>query len=204
MTNPHPPTATPVQTPVDPRTRNRNRRMLVAIFVLFFGSMALAGLLRFSGWQPEGRKNHGELLQPPTDLRELAPVLADGTAYEWNPGERTWRIALAPPADCGDECARLARDVDVVWQLFGKDADRVHVLWICGQPGCMPPAGVAVPRTLRHVADPALRAALPGVDDPAGVPVYVIDPNGFVVLRYAPGADAGGLRADLAKLLKLI
>jgi hypothetical protein len=32
----------------------------------------------------------------------------------------------------------------------------------------------------------------------------VIDPNGFVVLRYAPGFDPVGLRADVAKLLKLL
>ena len=41
------------------------------------------------------------------------------------------------------------------------------------------------------------------VDDPRGVPVYLIDPNGFVILRYPPGFDPAGLRADLAKLLKL-
>jgi hypothetical protein len=57
--------------------------------------------------------------------------------------------------------------------------------------------------------DPALRAALPRVDAASGdraqgVPVYVIDPNGFLILRYPPGADPAGLRADLAKLLKLI
>ncbi|MEO6169684.1 MAG: hypothetical protein ABIO84_01910 [Lysobacter sp.] len=179
--------------------------MLVAIAVLFFGSMLVAGALRFSGWQPEGRKNHGELLQPPTDLRELVPQLAVGGAYAWNPGERTWRIALAPPANCGEECKRLAHDIDTVWRLFGKDADRVHVLWICDAPGCLPPADAQVPRTLRQVVDAAQwTSRLPGLIDPAGVPVYVIDPNGFVVLRYAPGFDAGGLRADLAKLLKLI
>ncbi len=191
--------------PVDTRVRNRNRTMLVAIAVLFFGSMLVAGALRFSGWQPEGRKNHGELLQPPTDLRELVPQLADGTEYPWHPGERTWRIALAPPADCGEECKRLAHDIDTVWQLFGKDADRVHVLWICDAPGCLPPADAQVPRTLRRIVDGGQwTSRLPGLVDPAGVPVYVIDPNGFVVLRYAPGFDAGGLRADLAKLLKLI
>ena len=46
--------------------------------------------------------------------------------------------------------------------------------------------------------------ALPRVEDPDGVPVYVIDPNGFVILRYPPGADLGGLRTDLARLLKLM
>jgi hypothetical protein len=31
-----------------------------------------------------------------------------------------------------------------------------------------------------------------------------MDPNGFVILRYPPGSDPGGLRSDLAKLLRLM
>jgi hypothetical protein len=53
-------------------------------------------------------------------------------------------------------------------------------------------------------ASPELLAALPRLQDPKGVPVYVIDPHGFVILRYPPGFDAGGLYKDVAKLLKLI
>ena len=49
----------------------------------------------------------------------------------------------------------------------------------------------------------ALRAALPRADDPAGIPLYVIDPNGFVILRYPPQADPAGIRTDVARLLKL-
>jgi hypothetical protein len=190
---------------VDDRARSRNRSFLIAIFVMFFGSMLLAGILRFSGWQPEGRKNHGELLEPPGDLREVALVLADGGEYRWPSEERAWRIVAAPPADCGGRCAELARGLDTVWRLFGKDADRVHVLWICGAESCMPPAD-ARPRTLRVVQpDPRLAAALPRAEaTPEGMPVYVIDPNGFVILRYPPGFDPAGLRADVAKLLKLI
>ena len=190
----------------DPDARKRNRTMLIALFVMFFGSMLIAGLLRFSGWQPEGMKNKGELLQPPADLRDGTPRTTDGSDYRWQPEARLWRIVVAPPAGCADECERLARDIDKVWQLFGKDADRVHVLWLCPTSTvCTPPAGAPSAAALRVVqADPALRTALPGVDDPRGVPVYVIDPNGFVILRYPPGFDLGGLRTDLARLLKLM
>ena len=66
---------------VDTRTRNRNRGLLIAIFAMFFGSMLVAGLLRFSGWRPAGTQNNGELLQPPGDLREVTPRLADGGTY---------------------------------------------------------------------------------------------------------------------------
>ena len=37
----------------------------------------------------------------------------------------------------------------------------------------------------------------------AGAPVYVIGPNGFVILRYPPQADPAGIRTDMSRLLKL-
>jgi cytochrome oxidase Cu insertion factor (SCO1/SenC/PrrC family) len=174
--------------------------MLIALFVLFFGSMFVAGALRFAGWQPAAMRNNGELLTPPGDLRALTPQLADGSAYAWQPSERLWRITLAPPANCVEACLALAGDLDKVWQLLGHNADKVQVLWI----GTPPPGLPALPE-LRVLRDDArLRQGLPRVDDVEGVPVYVIDPNGFVILRYAPGFDPADLRADLAKLLKLM
>lgn len=192
-------TPTPPTTTFDPARRSRNRRMLLALALLFFGSFVVAGLLRFSGWRPEGLRNKGELLQPYGDLRKLAPRLADGSRYDWNPEARQWRIVVAPPADCGQPCVALAGELDTVWQLFGRHADRVDLLWIG-----TPPEGATRNAATRVLHDePVLRAALPRVDDPAGVPVYVVDPNGFVILRYAPGFDPGDLRDDVARLLKL-
>ncbi|MDR7133146.1 hypothetical protein J2X06_000330 [Lysobacter niastensis] len=186
--------------------RVRNRTLLLVLLVLFFGSMLAAGLLRFSGWRPASMKNHGELLQPPGDLRQVTIRQVDGGQYTWNPAKRTWRIALAPPAGCGSECDHLAREINTVWQLFGKDANDVDVLWICpqAQASCDLPAGAARPTTLHLLqSSHELRASLPRVEDPRGVPVYVIDPYGFVILRYPPGFDPSGLRTDLARLLKL-
>lgn len=186
-------------TPEQLAVRTRGRRVLLLIFAMFFGSMALAGALRFSGWMPQINRNHGQLFDPPVDLRQARLHHADGTPYAWNPTARHWRIALAPAAGCAPECVILSQQLDTVWQLFGHNADNVEILWMG-----TPPQQVAAMPALRVLsADTATRASLPGVDDPAGTPVYVIDPNGFVVLRYAPGFDPGGLRTDLARLLKL-
>lgn len=183
------------------RERNRNRGLLVLIVVVFFGSALVAGALRFSGWRPAGMKNHGELLQPPGDLRQVVPRLAGGGEYAWNPAERTWRIVVAPPADCTDACVALSHDLDKVWRLFGHNADHVNILWV-GEP----PEG-ALRNRVWNVVEPApeLSAQLPRVEEggPQGAPVYVVDPNGFVILRYAPGFDPGHLRTDVARLLKL-
>ncbi len=180
-------------------SRSRGRWTLIALFGVFFGAMALAGVLRFSGWQPTAHRNTGQLLQPPADLRALPPTLADGQPYPWNPNERTWRILVAPSASCTSECVTLSQGLGKVWQLFGHRADNVEILWLD-----TPPAEVQGLPALRVLApQPTLRAALPAVDDAAGTPVYVIDPNGFVIMRYAPGFELAGLRKDLATLLKL-
>ena len=185
--------------------RRRNRLVLLAIFALFFGSLLFAGALRFSGWRPAGTKVHGELLQPPGDLRGVVPRLINGDAYHWNPIQRIWRIALAPPADCTVACAKLARQIDTVWQLMGQDSDHVQVLWIGSPPDIAMHGGalrVVQPSTTLLAGLPRLQPA--AGETPHGVPVYIIDPNGFVILRYAPGFDPSGLRTDLATLTKLM
>lgn len=195
--------------------RRRSRRMLLVIFALFFGSLLIAGALRFAGWHPAGMKNHGELLQPPGDLRAVVPQLVDGGDYRWTPTARLWRIAVVPPAGCADTCIEVARQLDLVWQLFGKDADRVHILWIGAPPAgaqrnaatrVLQPSAQLLAGVPRREGESLANASGKATSVPAarGVPVYVIDPNGFVILRYAPGFDPAGLRADMAKLLKLM
>jgi len=197
-------------TPTPQDVRRRNRGMLLLIAALFFGSLLLAGILRFSGWRPAGTKNFGELLSPPADLRAQTPLLLDGSTYAWEPAARRWRIVVAPPANCAATCPRIARQLDIVWQLMGQDADHVDVLWICPNADCFVPEPLAHRPSLRRVRDnAALREGLPRHDLDTGtllrgLPVYVVDPNGFVILRYAPGFDPAGLRADLAKLTKLM
>jgi len=186
--------------PVSNAQRNRNRLVLVLIAAFFFVPMLVAGVMRFTDRHPAINRQNGELLEPKPDLRRFEPVLADGKPYPWNPGARVWRIVVAPQPGCAQECVKLSHELDTVWQLFGKDADQVDILWL-GEP----PAGAARPASLRVLAEaPQLRERLPRLNDPAGTPVYVIDPNGFAILRYAPGFQPGGLRSDLSRLLKLM
>lgn len=178
----------------------RGRLMLIALFVLFFGSAIVAGALRFSGWMPAGLRNHGELLDPPVDLRQSSLQLADGEAYGWQPEARIWRILAVPPAaGCDAGCDPLLEQLDKVWRLFGHNADQVQVLWL----GDAPAAADRLPEMHVLRDDSGVRTALPRSADPAGAPVYVIDPNGFVILRYPPQADPAGIRTDMSRLLKL-
>ena len=188
----------------DPVLARKNRSMLLILLVLFFGGMLVAGLLRLSGWRPEGTKHKGELLEPYGDLRDYSPTLADGGAYHWKDNPRTWRMVVVP-RDCdgarAQACTALLQELDKVWRLMGRHADRVHLLWA----GAVP-AGVQLPREVHVIRpDDALRTGLARWDvDPAqGDPAWLIDPNGFVFMRYAPGFDPGDLRTDLSRMLKI-
>lgn len=189
--------------PTADATRRRNRLTLLAIAAVFFGTMVIAGALRFADVHPAATKQKGELLDPYGDLRATPLRGLDGTAYEWAPIHRTWRIVVPAPTDCDDACRRRAHDVGVVWEALNKDASRVDVLWWCATAACAWPAGLPAPSTLHVIAPDPARQRLPRVDAGGGVPVYVVDPNGFVVLRYAPQTDLAGLREDLSRLLKL-
>ncbi|MFT3755465.1 MAG: hypothetical protein QM769_05880 [Pseudoxanthomonas sp.] len=177
----------------------RGRRTLLLLAALFIGPILIALVLGVLGVKPGSSKNKGERLQPYADLRTLTPTLADGSAYRWNPEQRLWRIAVVAPAGCAAACEQLAQDLDKVWQLFGKEADRAQVLWI----GELPANAPRTPAWQQLQPDAALLEKLPRSRDAAGAPVYVIDPYGFVILRYAPGTDPGDVRYDVAKLLKL-
>lgn len=179
--------------------RTRGRRTLLILVALFVGPILLALVLAAIGLRPSSTKNKGEALKPYVDLRAQTPALADGGAYRWNPEQRLWRIAVAAPAGCAAQCVELAVNVETVRELLGREADRAQVLWIGTLPTGAPQN--AAWKNLR--ADPALLAQLPGSTAGAAPATYVIDPYGFVVLRYPPGFDPADLRYDLAKLLKL-
>ena len=186
-----------MNTPVPSQPR-RGRLQLLLLLAVFLVPIMLALLLNAGGWVPAPDRQHGELLQPPLDLRGETLALAGGGTYAWRPEARLWRVVVLPPRACDADCRRVATDVDKVWRLLGHNADRVDVLWAGPWPD-----GVQRPDTLRELAPgPALRDRLVPAGS-AGTGVHVVDPNGFVVLRYPAGFDAAGLHADLKRLVKL-
>ena len=167
--------------PVSTARRSRNRTMFVLIVVIFLGSALIAGALRLSGWQPEGSRAHGELFDPPVDARALVPRLQDGGDYPWEPDERIWRVVVVPPAGCSAPCAELSA---ISTWCGACSAATPTACTRCGRARRRKAWCATARCAWSNPIRAARRAAARG--RPAGVPVYVIDPNGFVILRYAP------------------
>ena len=179
-------------------SKTRSRATLLIVAAMFLGSFGVAAALFFGGWRPESTRNFGEWFEPYRDLRGIALVRADGTPFAWAPVERGWSIVVAPPADCGAPCVELLDVLDRLRRSEGRHADRLQVLWAGEVPAGAPAFDGLVP--LQPSA--ALQAELPDVATPQSLPVYLADPNGWLVLRYAPGFDPSGLHKDLSRVLK--
>jgi hypothetical protein len=182
----------------DPALRRRNRIMLVLLVLCFVLPLVVAVALQQSGWRPQHTGNRGALLQPPVALADIPLRHADGSEYHYAPQEKRWQIVVVPPVDCGAACSELIEDLGKVWQLQGRRADRLQVLWF----GPVPAQASVFRALLPMQVEPALTARLPGLAVSGAPSAYLIDPRAFLVLHYAPGFDPGDLRADVAKLLK--
>ena len=175
----------------------KSRLILLLVVAMFFSSFFIAAFLRFTGWQPAASKNVGELLQPPVDLSAMTLRRADGSPYPWAPQQHRWRMLVAPPPGCTTACALVLDEVHRLWLTQGRKADSLDVLW-AGEL----PQGPRFRRLVQVQADPALLAALPDRGRPDAVPLYLVDPGGFVALRYPAGFDPAGVKKDLGKLIK--
>jgi hypothetical protein len=179
-------------------SRTRSRLVLLLVAAMFLGSFGVAAALFFGGWEPARTRNIGQMLDPYTDLRPLALVQADGTPWTWQSGERRWHVLVAPPAGCGTPCVELLDALDRVRRSEGRHAERLVLLWA----GELPAGAPVVEGLVVLQPDAALQARLPDLARADALPVYLVDPNGWLVMRYAPGFEPAGLRKDLGRLLK--
>ena len=175
-----------------PRARNRLLLGLIAgLFLLPFGA---AVVLRFGGWQPLHTRNHGELLSPPIELVNVQGLRDDGSRWAWHNTEHEWTLLVRIPRRCEAACRDALQPLPNVRQALGRHAERLHLF-------CVGDAGAAT-------SLPSLRLQgrlPPPLAEPAAgeLPeLWLIDPHGYLVMRYPPGFDAGGLRRDLSRLLR--
>lgn len=188
-------------------TVKRSRAKLLLVVAMFALPMLVAIVLAQTGWRPAGKRNFGTLVQPPQDFRAVrAHEEADAT-IDWDSGDGTWWVVLSLPPDCAEPCARMLDALQRVRAGLNRHAGRVRVLVSGPIAPEMRTALQRFPEARAVAMDPDLLphdAALPPAANEriATLPVYVIDPHGYLVLRYDAGTDLTGLRKDLARLLK--
>lgn len=177
----------------------RGRRVLLVVGLCFAAPFLASLLLNKLGWMPSGRRNYGELLTPPLPLN---PVQLDGgAAFAWKtPPEWYWTLLVRIPEQCISDCRSQLDLVANLRTALARNAIKLRIAVVDPLPDGAALRSEAGVYPLAQPAEASIDSALPR---PRQRPrLALVDPNGFVVLRYSEDADYTGVRKDLGKLLK--
>ena len=183
----------------------RGRWTLVAMALLFIGPVALAWILYLGGiWAPGAGANKGELLDPVVTLPRTAQPLAGGGVTEGGYLYGKWSIVHFADRDCDEDCAAALLKTRQVRLALGREIERIQrVAFMRGGAVVADPAQhpELLVVELDFEAGRAIASALERVG--GGDRVYIVDPNGNLILAYGLDAPPADLRDDLKKLLRV-
>ena len=180
----------------------RGRLQLTLIALVFFGPLILATWLYFGsgGFRPEGRSNHGQLLQPLVNIGDALPASA---IHEQSSGR--WLLVYANDGACDDPCKDRLYTLRQSRLMLGKDMDRLARVFLHGD---------TAPDTVLLADEHAGLIALGdgGFSDllenkkPAELSAggyYLVDPLGNLVMYFRPDIDPADMVEDIKHLLEL-
>jgi cytochrome oxidase Cu insertion factor (SCO1/SenC/PrrC family) len=192
----------------------KQRRILIGVALMFFAPLALSFYLYYGRfWQPGGRVNAGELIEPARPLPALAlplalPPTTGGGRTDPQFLKGKWSFLYVQHGRCDDECRRHLYDTRQVRLALDREMNRVQRVFIGDADCCdLPELKAAHPDLIVIQAsseDDALLALLPirgGTINSHRV--YLIDPLGNLMMFYAPDAKSKGMLEDMKRLLRL-
>lgn len=194
--------------PFDAQAVRRGRLMALMLFAIAALPVILASAMYFGGWGPAGGAgNKGELIQPVGAVADFGFRGPEGNPLEqrFYPAEEEpkWLVLLVAER-CGEGCTAALHDIRQVHIALNRESGRVRrAVWARELPeGVLDQYPALVPLELQS-----------GLDSPGTLPgnanldqshqIYVVDPNGNVVLRYDDSNAPEDLLDDLKKLLRL-
>jgi len=178
------------------------RIQLFLISLVFFGPLILAAWLYFSGtgFQPMGRTNHGELLEPFLNIRDRLP---ESPIHAHNEGH--WLLVYAEDGSCDETCEHALYALRQSRLMLGPEMERLVRVFLHGE------------RAVDTVFIAEQHAGLVAMQDnrlselltdktPARLRAggfYLVDPLGNLVMYFRPDIDPGEMVEDIKHLLEL-
>lgn len=199
---------------IDPKQRRRARGSLVLLFVMFSAPVILAWYVYFAGteWIPKGRVNQGELVVParPMDLPLATDV--NGKPFDTDPMfAHFWTMIYLDDSDCDQHCKDQLYKIRQIRIGTNKNIYRVATAFFITNG--KPPTDLEFlekehPKlTSLIMADSGALIDQFRVGDESDAEtkgrIFMVDPLGNLMMRYAPDVNPGDVAKDLKRLLKV-
>ncbi len=173
----------------------------------------VAACLAYYVFKPAGGAvNSGVLIEP------QRPIPLDLTLWEEKDNKTSqrrlstlrgkWLMLSVDASACAQNCVKKLYSMRQIRAALGKERTRVMTVWIRTDPAPVPPVVRQAYRDTRFlIADNAARALLAqwlpmGVGQIYTDAIYLIDPNGNLMMRFPVDLAPNKIRKDVARLLK--
>jgi hypothetical protein len=188
------------------RTRAGRWKMLVVLLVC--ASPVIASYLTYYVIRPEGRRNHGELINLQRNLPSLEVSKLSGEKVSLTSLKGQWLLISVADAACDEACQKHLYFQRQLRESLGKEKDRIEWVWLA--TGDAPVDDKLMPAlsqaTVLRVNQQNISEWLqPAAGHQLPEHLYVIDPMGNWMMRFPPGIDlasAAKAKKDLDRLLR--
>ncbi len=175
---------------------------LALIAAVFLGPLLVAAWLYFGGDNlvPEGRSNHGALLEPIVSLGAALPESPIHPLYD-----QSWVLVYANSGECGETCRAALYALRQSRLMLGKEMDRLKRVFLHGETAPDRVFLAAEHAGLMTVEDAGLARLLDN-KKPEDLPeggYFLIDPLGNLVMYFRPDMVPSDMVDDIRHLLKL-
>lgn len=176
----------------------QSRRTMISLFAIGLVPVIVAWTVYnfFPDLLPESKTNVGTLISPPVS-HETADIVL---------GERKWSLVMPVGTDCNEDCQQrfyFARQVNVA---LGKNSDRVQRIVVSEGDTGLNAITDEYPDLIRVAASMAqFRTAFKNVvEEPvSGNYIYLMDPNGNIMMFYTLEEAGKPMLKDIKHLLKI-
>jgi cytochrome oxidase Cu insertion factor (SCO1/SenC/PrrC family) len=192
-----------------------SRQALVLLAMLFLMPVSVAWLMHIRaehGWRPSATTNKGTLIQPPRPLTLPAPLLgATGKPLSRQFLAGKWTLVYIGDAACAQACRDRLHQMGQARLAQGENMRRVQRLFLvtgASDATALTPILADYPGLAVALLSPGQTAEVAPVFSVGDVPmqgagnVYLVDPQGYLMMYYRPDIDPRGMIQDLERLLK--
>lgn len=183
-----------------PKGRGRVQFLLIA--AVFLGPLVVAAWLYYGGeaLQPEGRVNHGALLEPIVNISDSVADAGLPAAVE-----DKWLLVFSDPDECQEECRESLYTMRQSRLMLGREMERLERIFLHGDTRPDTLFLNEEHKGLLALENPELRALLADkkpIDSRDGG-YFLVDPLGNLVLYFPPDIDPSDMVDDIKRLLRL-
>jgi len=191
--------------------KNSSKRNLIVVLLIFALPVLIATTMYVTGWRPSLTANYGELVQPARFIENRRLQTIDNQSFEFAALHGKWTMVYFDTAECPEQCISQLFLMRQTHYALGKDQSRLQRIFILSNSEKL----TLLQSKMSDYVDMKIlkgeQAVLDKLEIDFGIDeknnkshrnIYLIDPQGNLMMRYIPGINPAGIRKDMERLLK--